>query len=274
MTKLDIGKAWEEAMALLSANKDVVLIVAAVFFFLPSAISTLAMPQDSEWIAMLESGAQPEPEMMLAAMNAWFAEVWWIFLLVTFFQMVGVLGLLALLRHNGRPTVGEALGFGAKAFLPYLAAQIIASLVFVAAIFIVLFIGGLLGTVGLVIAVPIALAIGVYLWVKFSLVSPVIAIEKNFNPVGALQRSWKLTKRNSLRLFFLFFLLIVVLVVVYLLTGMISSLFALGGEQVGLFASAILGALVGMVFTTVFMAVLAAVHRQLSGDVAVGDTFD
>lgn len=275
--KLDLGRAWNTATALIAANRDVVLIVAGVFFFLPNVISTLLLPsQDAIAMQMEAMGANPDPEEMMALMADYFARSWWIYLIFGLVQAAGVLGLLALLTDKARPTVGQALAFGLKALVPYLLAQILLGMALVLVPVLLIALGAavnpgvavLLGMVGLVVAV--------YLWVKFSLLSPVIAIEKTMNPIAALARSWALTKGNSLRLLAFYFLLIVAAAVLSMIASLVFSLFMVLGEEIGLFAVAIGGGLVSMVFTTIMLAVLAAVHRQLSGSDAqgVGQTFE
>ncbi|KLI65127.1 hypothetical protein AAV99_01485 [Aurantiacibacter marinus] len=267
--KLDMGKAWNDAVAMLVANKDVVLIIAGVFFFLPNAIASLAMPQaTAELEAMTASGAEPDPEAMLEMFTAMYAEIWWVIVLLALFQAAGVLSLLALLTDSARPTVGEALKLGAKALIPYIGVQLLGGLLLVVAIALPAGLGALIAPgIGALLAL-IGMVFAVYMYVKISLTSPVIAIEKVMNPFTALRRSWQLTKGNSFRLFAFYLLLILVLIVISAITGMVWAIFSIMGEQVGLFASAIGGAIVSMVTVSIFMAVLAAVHRQLSGGTA------
>lgn len=264
--KLDLERAWNEATALLSANRDVVLIVAAVFFFLPNVISTLILPSQDALIMQMEAmGDQPDPEEIFALFGDYFAGSWWIYLVFGLVQAAGVLGLLALLTDRSRPTVGEALAFGGKALIPYIVAQILLGLAVILTPILLIALGAainpgiaaLLGIVGIVLMI--------YIWVKFSLLSPVIAIERVMNPIKALARSWRLTKGNSLRLFALYVLLIVALLVLSLVAGLVFALFGVLGETVGLLATAIGGGLISMAFTTIMLAVLAAAHRQLGG---------
>lgn len=264
--KLDMGRAWNEATALLSANRDVVLVVAAVFFFLPNAVSALLLPSQEAFVMQMEAlGAQPDPEDLMALFSDYLAQSWWIFVLFGLIQAAGVLGLLALLTDEARPTVGEALGFGLKALVPYIVAQILLGMIMVAVPLLLVALGvaistglaALLGMVGLVLVI--------YLWIKFSLLSPVIAIEKVMNPAAALARSWRLTKGNSLRIFAFFGLLVLAAIVLSAVAGMVFALFLLLGEEIGLFASAIGNGIVSMAFTTVMLAVLVTIHRQLSG---------
>lgn len=275
MTKLDLGRAWNDATALIANNARVIFIVAGVFFFLPGALSALAMPGSSELEAVLSSpDVAEDPQAVIEAFTTYYGGVWWIMVLVSLVQAVGVLGLLALLRDRGGPTVGEALAFGLKALVPYIAAQLLAALIIVAVLFLFGIIGGLAGAAGAALGLLIALVLVIYIWVKFSLTSPVIAVEKVFNPLHALMRSWKLTKGNSVRLFLFYLLLMIVALVLVLLSGMVFAIFALAGDEVALFATAIGGSLVSMALVVVMLAVLAAVHGQLAGTRAPVETFD
>ena len=265
-TKLDLGRAWNEAMALLSANKDVVLIVAAVFFFLPNVIATLVLPsQDALMMQMEALGDQPSSEEMMAVFGDYFGQSWWIYIVFGLVQAVGVMGLLALLTDSSRPTVGEALGFGVKALVPYLVAQILFGLIMVAVPFLLMAIGGLIGIGVAALLAFVGMILAVYIWIKFSLISPVIAIEKVMNPISALARSWQLTKGNSFRLLAFYALLVICVMVLWLVVSMVLSLFSVMGEEIGLFAMAIGSGLMSMAFSTVMLLVLAAIHRQLTG---------
>jgi len=274
--KLDMGKAWNDAVAMLGANKDVVFIVAGVFFFLPNAIATLAMPQaTAELEAMTASGAEPDPEAVLQMFSTMYSEIWWMVLLLALFQAAGVLSLLSLLTDSTRPTVGEALGFGVKALLPYIGAQLLISVLLMLVIILPTALGALISPSIAALLAAVGFVVAVYGYVKFSLTSPVIAIEKVMNPFTALRRSWQLTKGNSFRLFAFFLLLILVLIVISAITSMVWAIFSIMGEQIGLFATAIGSALVSMVSGAIFMAVLASLHRQLSGrSEVVRDTFE
>ncbi|KLE32353.1 glycerophosphoryl diester phosphodiesterase membrane domain-containing protein [Aurantiacibacter luteus] len=277
MTKLDLGLAWNDAVALLRANLRVVLVVAGVFFFLPNVVAAVAMPQPAELEAMASSPDLAENmDAFMEMLTAYYQSIWWVFALIALLQAVGMLGLLALLTDASRPTVGQALAFGARALVPYIVAQLLASLIMVMVVVLLVAVGAAINVALAVVLGLVALVLAVYLWVKFSLVSPVIAIEKVMNPLRAIMRSWQLTKGNSLRLFFFYFLLVLVAVVIFIVASMVFSIFALAGDEAGLFASAVGGSLVQMGVLIAFIGVLAAVHRQLAGGSApaVRETFD
>ena len=273
--KFDMGAAWNEAVRLIAANRQVLLIVAGVFFFLPYVAFTMALGHE---MAALEASqaSNPDPEVMGRAMMDLYGQYWWLIVLLMVLQTIGVLGVLALLSDRSRPTVGEALGIGGKMLLPYIGAQLLMSCIY-----------GLLLLVPIAVGVGVSVATGVllgivafvafvYLFTKFLMVPPVIAIERKANPLAAMARSWKLTKGNSLRLFFFVFLLLVAVIVIGGVVSMVLGLIlALAGAEVAQVGNAFVSGLVNAVFYTVFLAVLAAVHRQLAGGSpeAVSDTF-
>ena len=117
--KLEMNRAWGQAMALIGAKKDVVFVVAGVLFFLPYLIFLMAMPQ----VAAMSDPATAEAAF--EQMGAFYADAWWAMLLISILQGIGMLGLLALLTDHRRPTVGEALKIGASKILSYLAAYIL-----------------------------------------------------------------------------------------------------------------------------------------------------
>lgn len=263
--KLDLGKAWEDAVGLLTANKDVVLIIAAVFFFLPGAISGVISPEPTELNAMLASGGNPDPDDVSAVFLGYFQQVWWIYLLNALITAIGSLSLFALLRSSQRPTVGEAIAIGVRSLPTYIVITLLMAICASIAIAVPAILGALVHpALGAVLSV-VGLVIAIYLSVKFSLTSPIVAVDGVLNPVTAMVQSWKLTRGNSLRLFAFYVLLGICLIVMTLIVSLLLGIFAVFGDQVGLFAGSIGGALFGMLTTSVFLAVIAAAHRQLSG---------
>jgi ABC-type Fe3+ transport system permease subunit len=117
----------------------------------------------------------------------------------------------------------------------------------------------------------------IYVTIKMSMVAPVIAIEKSYNPIRVIGRSWRLTKGNSLRLFLFFLLIAIVYLVVSMLVGVVTGLLMfMLGEEAFKVANAIANGLLSTVIAVVFVAVLAAAHKQLAGDAPrpVSHTFE
>ena len=259
--KFDMGLAWRDAMAMLKANREVMLIVSGVFFFLPSLAAVLLLPD----MQPPKGGSAQQTEQFLME---FYLRNGPIFVVMGLIQAVGLIALLALLRDDTKPTVGDALKTGLIGLLPYIGTQLLIALALAAIV------GGAiagpaamgLGIVAGILAV-VAVPIIVYVLIKLSLILPVIAIEKVMNPVALVKRSWALTKGNSLRILAFYILLGIVFMVISLIVGMVFglALALLGQGTAYLIANGIISGALGAVATMIFASVLAAVHRQLAG---------
>jgi hypothetical protein len=268
--ELNMEAAWSAATTMVRTNQKMVLAVAGLFIFLPNLVLGVLVPELGGGMPASSSNSADMDKVMdamLTAMADQYREYWWAMLLVTIFQVSGMLALYGLLTDPARLTVGEALSRGAKLLLPYIAAQVLMVGAIMLAIALPMVLAGMTGVQALVASVGImSLVLGVYLFIKFSLVSAVIGIEQEMNPIKALQRSWALTKGNSLRLAaFLLLLFIAIIVVSVLVTLVFGLIFAVMGEAAQSFGQALSAGIVNTVIAVVFLAVFAAVHRQLSG---------
>ncbi|MAK99819.1 MAG: hypothetical protein CL805_12025 [Citromicrobium sp.] len=273
--KLDINRAWTDAINLIQTNLSVVAVVAGVFFFLPYLAFVLFMPDVS---AM---GIESNPQDPTAAFNqvmALYADIWWMVALLTVAQTIGTLALLALLRAGNRPTVGQAIAIGAIGFLTSIAATIIFYIGFSVVAGLILGAAMAVGVTALTVILAIAIFVAfVYIAIKLSLLAPVIAIEKVYNPFAAMMRSWRLTKGNSLRIFAFLALLIIAVVVVSMVLGLIVGLvFGLAGGEVARIGGGLFNSLLNAVYVVLMLGVLVAIHRQLAGPDAevVSETFE
>ena len=263
MAKLDTNAAWKEASAIVSANREVLLALAGVFFMLPSLALTVIAGEPEVLPGM-------KPQQMMAAMEEFYTGAWWIILLSAVFQIVGLMAILTLMRDRSRPTVGEAIRAGLPGALSYLAAQL---LIVVG----LSLIGGLLIGVAAVISSALAVVVVVLFTVamifamfRLILVAPVIAVEGVHNPLTAMIRSWRLTQGNFWRILgFLLLILIlfavvagIVMMIVELILALVSS-----GEPQRIVAAVFSSAL-GAVGVVYFAGIIAAIHRQLGGPAA------
>jgi hypothetical protein len=263
VAKLDTNAAWKEASAIVSANREVLLALAGVFFMLPSL--ALAVIAGEPEVVPGMKGAQ-----MVAALQEFYAKSWWIVLISAVLQIVGLLAILTLMRDRSRPTVGEAIRSALPGALSYLAAQfaVVIGLSLVGGLLI-----GLAAVISPVLAVVVVLLFMVALIFavfRLILVGPVIAVEGVRNPLTAMIRSWRLTQGNFWRLFgfivLIAILFVLVLGIIMAVVGLVLAITTSGEPQriiAAVFSSA-LGA-VGVVY---FAGVLAAIHRQLAGPAA------
>lgn len=269
--KFSMSAAWNEAMAMFSANREVLLIVAGIFFFLPSVITALVMPDFQQTMMSNPEAFQTEIKVMYASWG-------WLFFLMLLAQIVGYLALLSLLRDHNRPTVGEAIRAGLVGLLPAIGTY------FVMVLAMGLALGLLIGLAVAINVTAVSVIVGVlcfvafvYMTVKFSLAAPVIALDKVGNPFKVLARSWALTKGNSFRIFLFYFLIFICYMVISMIVGIPLGLLMLAiGTKVGLFINGVVSGALAAVVGSLFVAVLASVHRQLSGPSAeaVSDVFE
>lgn len=270
-TKLDMGVAWTTATGLIGANKDTISAIAGLFFFLPSLAAALFLPEETRTATIGPAGGNQDPAVAMQAaldqITALYADNWPVLLAVSIAGFIGSLSLLALLSDRGHPTVGEALRTGIKAIPSYIAAQLLSALAAGLVIGVPL---GLLAAIApppvVAFAVLALMIVAVYVFVKFSLISPVIAIEELRNPLSAIARSWRLTKGNSLRIFAFFVLLFITVVIIgALVQGILTLILSAIGGAVATIGTGLVSAAVNTVMSVIFLVVLAAIHRQLAG---------
>lgn len=260
--KFDSNLAWKDASSSVATNRDVLLALAGVFFLLPSLAFSLLMPAPQP-----PAGATPDQIMTIT--SGYYAKAMPFLLPMTIIQAAGTLGMLALLTDRRRPTVGEAIKLGFQGLLPYIGAQMLTGLaiglVGMALIGVGAATGSTILTAVLVTAVFVA---AVYAMVKTSLTAPVIMVEGVRNPITALTKSWHLTKGNSLRIgvFYLLVALVFVIAVgiIMAIIGVIATLIL--GSAIATIVSTVISSALAAVMTLYFVAIIVAVHRQLSGD--------
>jgi hypothetical protein len=267
--KLDMGKAWTQATGLIGSNRDTIGAIAGLFFFLPSLALALFAPELVNPEPAAPAGADPQVAMQAALdqMSKAYTDNWALFLVLTIVQFVGSMSLLALLTDRGRPTVGEAMGIGIRSIPTYLAAQILSALAVGLAVGIPLGIVAAAGSpIAAVLVGFVLVLVGAYLFVKFSLIAPVIAIDGVRNPITALRQSWRLTKGNSFRIVaFVLLLFFTIGIISALVSGILGLVFSALGGQIADIGNGIVSAAVNTLIGVIFLVVIAAVHRQLAG---------
>ncbi len=281
----DMNRTWSMALALLSANGQLLAIIAGVFLLLPGTLFYVAMP---DFMTTLATQTNPDPDMVLAMLREAAVPLIVLGLVMLVAQIIGYLAMIALMGED-RPTVGEAL----RRALAYLPTTIGVSLllmlgyvVFVALAAVALglliaggiaaggeVVGGILAFVG-----AIAMIVGlVYLATRFILTMPIIALEGVTGPWTVCKRSWALTKSYALKIFFFYVLIFAAYIVIAMILSSIFGVVAgLLGNGAG--AALVLGlsnGLVGAAVAMLFSAIMVAMHRQLAGlsPAAIDQTF-
>jgi hypothetical protein len=267
--KLDMGKAWTQATALIGSNRDTIGAIAGLFFFLPSLALALFAPDLVNPPVAGPDGADPQVafQAMINQMTQAYADNWPMFLAMTLAQFIGSMSLLALLTDRARPTVREALTTGFVSLFPYLAAQLLSALGVALLIGIPLGLVSAAGSPGATLLVgAVLVAVGFYVFVKFTLIAPVIAIDGIRNPIRALIRSWQLTKGNSFRIAaFLLLLFFTIGIISALVTGILGLALSALGSDIAAIGLGVVNAAVNTGIGVIFLVVIAAIHRQLAG---------
>jgi hypothetical protein len=256
---LDMGKAWTQATGMLGANRDLVSVLAGLFLFVPLFVVMIALLGAE--IDFGAPGSDPDPERVAAQINAVLAANWAPLLLAILGQLAGGIAILALLGDPRRPTVREVLARVPRLLLPMLGAQLLSGVL----IQLPSILAGLLPEPGAAVAGFAALAAGLYLTVKFSVVSAVVVIDRQSNPIAATRRSWRMTGGNGLRLFVFYAMLGMVGAVIGLILVLVVGLaLSVLGDRAALIGNAAFAALLFSLFYTISYALTAAIHRQLS----------
>lgn len=262
--KLDLNAAWDQAVRLIAANREVLLVLSGVFFFLPYALFGLLIPAPD--FATVAGPAGENAPALMAAMNGFLAEYWWALLLLALVQTAGALAVMAVIGDPARPTVGAAMRRGGAFLLPNVGAQLLTSLVTTLVLFVAILLGALTGSQTVAAALSVfSLPVIIWLMTRLSLTGAVIAIEQVANPVRSLRRSWRLTAGNGARLVAFYLLLFAAFFVISQVLGLVVGLLtALPGAEVARVLGALFTGLLYAALILIGYAVLASVHRQLA----------
>ncbi|WP_296677851.1 hypothetical protein [Novosphingobium sp.] len=259
--KFDSNQAWKDASASVMANRDVLLALAGVFIALPALALAIFMPPPEP-----PSGATPEAA--LALMGEYYTHSWLALLGIALLQLLGTLTMLTLFTDRSRPTVGEAIKRGARGVLPVIAAQVIMALGLGLLVSVLMIAAIASGAALLKLAAGLLLVGAVaYVLVRTALVSPIVIVEDQRNPIMALNRSWQLTKGSTGKLAGFFAILLVAAVVIYIVLaagiGLIVSLIASGSTEAAI--KDLIASFLQAVLSVYSVAIIAACHRQLAG---------
>lgn len=257
--KLDMGKAWTQATGLIGANRDLVMVLAGIFLFIPMFVFALAMLGSG--IDFGGSGGEPDPERISQQVNAVLIANWWALLLAAVGQLCGGIAIVALLGDRSRPTVSEVLRMVPRLLLPVFGGQVLVTLATQGFAIIFRLLPESAAAIGNLITFPIT----IYLTIKFCMVMAAIVLGRHLNPVAAMRESWRITKANSLRLLGFFTLLVVLAGVIGLIALLIFGLLlAAFGEHAEMVGNAAFIAMLLAVFYTLSSALTVSIYRQLA----------
>ena len=262
----DSSRAWSEAAAAVSANRDVLLALAGVFVVLPAfAMAVLIPPPEPQAGATMQA--------IVATMGDYYRSNSLALIGAALFHVIGTLAMLALITDHTRPTVGQAIRQGFANTPTVIAAQLVLGTAIGAMVLLPVALGGALKSPG-ILALTLLLAIGLGVWamVRVSLIAPAVLVDRLANPLTALKRTWRLTEGNVLRLLLFYTLLVVAsFIIIAVAESAIRFVLSLviGGTGAALGAGFV-AAVLQAVMTVYFVAVSAAAHRQLAGGAVPG----
>ena len=256
----DSSRAWAEAAAAVSANRDVLLALAGVFVVLPTFAMAILVPPP-----LPQTGISMQA--LVATMGEYYRSNALPLIAAALIHMIGTLAMLALITDETRPTVGQTIKQGFTSTPSVIAAQLVLGMAIGAVVLLPVALGGALKSPAiLVVALAAALGLAVWAWVRASLVSPAVLVDRLANPLTALKRSWQLTEGNALRLLGFFALLVIASLVIMAVAEsairlVLALLIGASGAELG---AAFVAAVLQAVMTVYFVAVTATAHRQLA----------
>jgi hypothetical protein len=260
--KLDSNRAWKHASRNVSRNRDALLAVAGVFFLLPQLALALFFPAPEQTVGMSE-------QQIIAMTQSYYASTLPAMIPLVICQALGTLGLLSLLSHAARPTVGEALRLGLAGLLTYLGAQILLGLGLGLAGGVVigtLALSGVhaLAAAGLLLVIVVAAVVAL----RMSLSPAIVAIEGERNPLQVLRRSWALTTGNFWRLLAFYALFLVAVLVILMIARLFIGipLQMMAGGEIANIGDSLVSATISALMAMYLVAIIEAVHHQLAGN--------
>ncbi len=185
--KLDFATPFVAAFALWRRDRALLLPIAGLLIFVPQYALLLLVPE----MPRIADGDRSEAAMLAwsQALATWVRAHGLWYVAAPLMTMFATLTIATLYLDRARPEAGRALG-SALALLPrYLLATILVSLP----------IGGLTlaALPAPVLAYVLALPV-LYIFARSMLVAPVIVGERPVGAIGAIQRSWALTRGHGL----------------------------------------------------------------------------
>jgi hypothetical protein len=257
----DSNRAWTDAANMVIANRDLLLALAGVFLVVPAFAVTMLIPPPQP-----PEGA--ELDAILASFGDYYQSNAAVLVAMALFQMIGTLTILALFTDTRRPTVGEAIRLGFRFTPTAIAAQLILGIAIGAMVLLPIMLGGATKSPGFTaLALLAAFGLGIWAMVRLSLVAPAVIVDRLVNPLRALERSWRLTEGNVLRLLAFYALVAIGFLVVLLVAEGVTRLLLVlvASAKTTDIVATLVGILLQAIMSVYFIAISAACHRQLAG---------
>lgn len=250
---------WNDAIALVRANREIAGAIAGIFLFLPMfAFGLLGTPLDM--VAM----SKENPLVRVAAMGAFLRANWGWIVFVPLCSWLAALAINVHVSDTARPTVKDALVTALRLLPFYVLAQLlsmvaiffIANVIMLPSAFLPQILSGIFAMLAIGCTMMMAIA-----WAPLG---AVIAVERLTNPVAALRRSWQLTKGHKARFgVFIVFVAVMTFILQYLFAILFSLPLLLLPPEIKLPAMTMVAAFMQSTATIFLLFVLLASYRQL-----------
>ena len=207
-----------------------------------------------------------------------------VFLLIAFAQQGSMIAKASPLLNL---EFGEAINRGFRGSLTYLGIVVlylIASLLFGLVLTLVALIMSFLGSVGEFIVNAAVFVAYVYLACRFCVIIPVITVDKVYNPITAINESWRMTSGHVLRILVVILVAAVLAFLLFLVpSAVVMAAFGaslgdvgLGGAISAIFTMFFVFGLLYLVFSIFSSALFASLHAEVSDNqaAALGETFE
>jgi hypothetical protein len=242
--KLDMGNAWNDAVAMLKAHWGLLLPIAGVFIFLPAFALGALFPQP-------EPAANATPQQLFEGLFAYFKSLAPFLLVTSVLATLGNIAMSKILVGPDGGSVGDAIKLGLTLLIGVFLATWLSQMA--------------IGLGILLLIIP-----GLYLFSRLSLIIPIAAASQTGNPISLIKASWDLTRENVWSILGFLILIVIVLgiasVIIAGITGGILALVlpATIANLLANFIDAATQAILGIVM----MAVAVAIYKQLTDDSA------
>lgn len=279
--KVDIGRVFSNTWEMVKQRFWLLLGMIAVYFAVQMVFGIVFGGVFGGALAAMgaSAGSFDDPSMMLGGLGIGMIIFLLLFyvaiFLITFAQQCSMSALASPLQNI---RFGDAIGIGFKGGLTFLGIIGLLIVAYIAFAIVGAIVGFVLSFLGEAAAILIALLFFpaiIYLGLRFAVVVPVVAVDREFNPIKALQRTWQMTSGNVLAILVVF---IVVTIAAMVLMGipfflMFGSLAALGASGDPSAAMGAVGAFVGimlllvplfLIYSIVSVTVTACLHAEMS----------
>lgn len=240
--KLDMGNAWNDAVAMLKDHWALLLPIAGVFLFLPGfALGALFPPP--------EPAANANPQQIFEGLIAYLRSLAPYMLMASILGTIGTVAMSKVLIGPQGTSVGDAIKLGLTLIIG-------------------VFVATWLSQVAIGLGIVLLIIPGLYLFSRLSLIVPIATASQTGNPISLIKASWDLTRENAWSILGFLILIVIVLgiasVIISGITGGILAL-VLPATLANLLANFIDAAMQALL-AIVMMAVAVAIYKQLAGE--------